>query len=172
MLEARAPAERELAPLGSKAEAARRSVRFDPGGAASLVLAVGADLAALSDAIDRLALFAGDRSVRDTDVAQVVANVREASQFELARRDRRSQPRSRTRSLLHQLMKQQEPGLLVLAFVARQDTDDRARQETRSSTVMTLRRRCDLPPFIASKVGSQSKRWTAAQLTRGLLACA
>jgi DNA polymerase-3 subunit delta len=169
VVEAVAPPERELGGW-LEAEAKRRGTSFAPGAAAALVLAIGADLGALSDALDRLQLLAGARAITDKDIDEAVANVREASQFELpdAIADRKL---ARSLSLVHDLIRQREPALLVLTFVARQmrllararDAVDRGED---------LGAALKLPPFVVNKLATQSKRWSTPQLLRALKICA
>jgi DNA polymerase-3 subunit delta len=169
LFEAYAPSEREI-PFWLENEARRRGTSFGPGAAASLALAIGADLGALSDALDRLRLFAGDRAITERDVDETVVSVREASQFELADAvGERNLPRAL--GLVSQLMRQREPGLLVLTFVARQIRIlCRAREAIERGDELASALR--LPPFVANKVGNQAKRWSAAQLIRALRICA
>lgn len=163
------PAERDLVPW-VEAEAKRRGASFSQGAAASLVLTIGADLGALSDALDRLQLFASGRAITEQDVDQTVAPLREASTFDLpeAVADKNL---PRALGLVHQLGKQREAGLLVLAMVARQVRIlSRARDALdRGEDLGSVLR---LPPFIVGKVAQQARRWTGPQLARALRICA
>ncbi|MEI8257217.1 MAG: DNA polymerase III subunit delta [Deltaproteobacteria bacterium] len=169
LFDAQGPSEREMVPW-LEAEAGRRGTSFAPGAAASLVLVIGADLSAVSDALDRLLLFASGRAITEGDVDAVIATVRESSQFELpdAIADKNM---AKALGIAHQLQRQRAAGLLVLAMVARQmrllartrDALDRG-----EDLIQALR----VPPFVASKLAGQVKRWTPAQLSRALRTCA
>lgn len=169
IFDALAPSERDMVPW-LEAEAVRRGASFTPGAAASLVLAIGADLSAVSDALDRLQLFAAGRAINENDIDTLIANVRESSQFELPDAiAEKNLPKAL--GIAHQLQRQREAGLLILAMVARQmrllararDAIDRG-----DDLVQSLR----IPPFVASKLSGQVKRWSLPQLSRALRVCA
>jgi DNA polymerase-3 subunit delta len=165
IFDAQAPSERDMVPW-LEAEAKRRGTSFAAGAAASLVLAIGADLSAISDALDKLQLFAAGRAITENDIDTLIANVRESSQFELP--DAIAEKNmAKALSIAHQLYRQREAGLLILAMVARQvRLLARARDAIdRGDDLMAALR---VPPFIANKLSGQVKRWTGAQLTRAL----
>jgi DNA polymerase-3 subunit delta len=163
------PDERDLA-AWLETEARRRNTSFEHGAATSLALTIGADLTALSDALDRLHLYAGQRPIRTSDVDEIVAPLREATHFELPEAiGQRDLPRAL--ALAHQLIRQREAGLLVLTFIARQvRLIARARDaiERGDDVASALK----LPPFIVRGITAQARRWTPAQLNRALRVCA
>lgn len=165
------PTERDLVPW-VEGEAKRRGTSFGPGAAASLALTIGTDLSALSDALDRLLLFASGRAITEEDVDVVVAPLREAGQFDLpeAVADR-DLPRSL--HLLDNLLRQKKPALLLLTFIAlriRQIARARDALDRGDDPGSVLRGK--MPPQAVSKVAAQTKRWTLVHVQRALRAIA
>ncbi len=114
---------RRFAPHEARSEAealARRAgFRMDPAGIDLLVDALGADVARISIEIEKLALFAGNRTVGVDEVAALVPDARATTIFALVnalgRRDR-----ARSLEILDTLTKEGEYLPLALAFLSTQ----------------------------------------------------
>jgi DNA polymerase-3 subunit delta len=101
-------------------EAQRRALKLAPDAAAALVDAIGNDLPALDDALERLSLYVGERAAIDlAAVEQCVTKVRVESIWALVdavgMRDRRTALKAAS-----SLLADREPPLRILAMVARQ----------------------------------------------------
>jgi DNA polymerase-3 subunit delta len=171
LFEAKTPDERELGPW-LDAEARRRGITFARGAAECLQLSIGADLGALTDALERLQLFASDRAITEDDIEEVVKPIRESGVFELsdavAERDL-----PRCFSIIDSLSRSRDkdkPALVVLALLARQirtlalarDAIDRG-----GDPAAALSGR--VSPFVAKKLANVARaKWSAPQLWRAL----
>lgn len=171
LFEAAPPDERDLA-RWLEDEAARRGAMFAPGAAATLALTVGANLTALSDALDRLQAFAAGRAITDADVDELVATARGAGKFELSEAVAdRDLPRAL--SLIHALAQQREPGLLTLAFIAVQLRKlARVRDALDRGEERSIAQRARMNPSAVPRAIAQARKWSPAQLAHALRICA
>ncbi|MDP3277075.1 MAG: DNA polymerase III subunit delta [Deltaproteobacteria bacterium] len=159
------------------AEIKRRHVRIAPGAAELLALSVGADLGALTDALERLSIFAGDREITDEDVEATIKTTRESGPFELSQAvaDKNI---ARCMSILVSLARprgkdQEIPALVVMALVYRQirlmslvrDALDRSEDPTRPL-------HGKMPPHAARTTVTQARAWSSRALLRALELCA
>lgn len=155
-----------------EAQARARGIRIDPSAARLLAETVGADLTAAAQALEKLELYKGvdsAESIGRADVSELVAHVREESVFDLVdaigTRDR-----AKALELLHRLMSaQREPGLRLLAMVARH-----VRLLMRAQAHLAgrggpreLPSVLGLPPFLADKLARQARSFGRAQLVSG-----
>ena len=153
-----------------RTEAVRRGVTFGPGAADALEFLIGADLSALSDALDRLTIYAAGRSITTQDVDETIVNVRETSQFDLpdavAEMDL-----PRGLSIAFDLNRQKAPALLSLAYIV-----GRVRLLARARDAMDRKedvsRAFRLHPTVARSLPGWTRRWTVPQITRALRMCA
>jgi DNA polymerase-3 subunit delta len=173
LYDAAAPDDRDLEPWLDD-EARRRKITFAQGAAASLLMAIGADLSALVDGLERLSLFAGDRPITERDIEEVIAPIRESGPFELSEAVADKNV-ARCFSLIDSASRSREkdrPALVLLALVVRQirmlalarDAVDRGDDPTRVFAGK-------MPPFVARKIAGQAKHWTPKQLFRALERC-
>jgi len=170
LYEASAPGDRDVGPW-LVSEAQRRNMRIAPRVVHAVVEAVGADLAALTDALERLQLFAGERDITEEDVDEVVASTRAASIFELTEAiGDRDLPRALR---VHgNLVAHREASLRTLAMLVRQvrmiaRTRDALERGSESSLASVLK----IPPFAAQRLATQARRWTTGQVVRALRVC-
>jgi DNA polymerase-3 subunit delta len=110
--------ERQL-PDFVRGETKARGVTLSPDAIAMVVDEIGADLGQLADAVERLALHAGERTqITAEDVDKVVATTRQRNVFELANavgeRDR-----GRALAILSSMMGARESGVRIVAMLAR-----------------------------------------------------
>lgn len=113
------PKERELPDLIT-AEAARRKATMDGDAALALANAIGADLGRLAQAVEQLALYAGEgaRITRD-HVESVVADTRERSVFDLTKAIAAGQVGAAA-GVLANLLAGREPPLRIHFMLSRQ----------------------------------------------------
>jgi DNA polymerase-3 subunit delta len=152
--------ERQLAGF-VRAEAKRRGVRFEAGAAEYLCEEIGADLGALADTVERLALYAATRegAVSAAEVEAQVPGGRQRTVFELADAVGRGD-RARALGILSAMMDGRESGVRIVAMLARHvrqlwiaDTLMRARTP-RSELPSAL----GVPPFFVDGIVDQAKR--------------
>lgn len=115
-----APLRANAIPAFARGEAKRRGHTLGPGAAEALADAIGTELAALDDALERLSLYVGDRDeIRLDDVEACVARVRVDSIWALvdsvALKDT-----GRALRAAESLLADREHPLRILALVARQ----------------------------------------------------
>jgi DNA polymerase-3 subunit delta len=175
LFEAEPPREDDLVPW-LEAEAKRRGATFAPGATTALVLAVGPNLGALSDALERVHLYAAGRAITEEDIDEGVTNTRDVSRFDLPDAIVEKNP-ARALPLLHNVVKQlrqskqrEAAGLLILGLVA-----SKLRQLARARDAMDKGEdlaSAKIPPFLIGRVTAQARRWTAPQLSRALRICA
>ena len=149
-------------------EANRRGLRLDDAAAAALVDCVGTDLSALSDALERLSLYVGDKQpITLAAVEACVARVRVESIWALvdavSARDRRTALKA-----AGSLLDDREPPLRILAMVvrqlrmlgrARQALDEGASPDQAASAA-------GAPPFKARELAAAARRLSIAELRR------
>jgi DNA polymerase-3 subunit delta len=155
-------------------EAKRRKLKVVPAALDALVDAVGADLPAIDDALERLSLYVGPEGTIDLAAVETcVMRVRSESIWALVdavgQRDRRTALRA-TASLLAD----REPPLRILAMVARQ-----LRMVARMKSALIsgasdadATRMAGAPPFKARELAQAARRVDAKALSRafGVLA--
>ena len=155
-----------MLPAFVRSEAQARSLRCEGGAAELIADEVGADLGQLVDAVERLALFVGERkTIRPEDVEEVVATTRQRSVFELCDAVGMGDA-ARALSALGSLLGAREPPLRVLAMIGRtvrqlmtvRDLGDRRAGRGE------IMERLGVPPFVADKLLEQARRLDASAL--------
>jgi DNA polymerase-3 subunit delta len=149
------------------AEARARKLRIQPDAAEALVEAIGSDLPALDDALERLGLYVGERGVIDLNaVESCVTRVKSESIWALVDavglRDRATALRA-TGSLLAE----REPPLRILSMVARQ-LRMVARMKSALAEGMPAQeavRAAGAPPFKARELAQAAGRMSPRGLT-------
>jgi DNA polymerase-3 subunit delta len=141
-------------------EAKGRGVRLEAGVAQLLADEIGAELGPLVDALERLATFVGDRRVVSVaDVEAVVATTRQRSIFELCDAVGRGE-RVRSLQILGALLRDREPGVKILALLARQIRQLWTAQRLRSDGLSSqeLAQQIGVPPFHLDGILEQAAR--------------
>jgi DNA polymerase III subunit delta len=153
-------------PAFVRQRAAMRKIALGQGADVALALAVGADAAAIDDAVERLGLFVGEGgTVGEEEVAEVVTAVRQRSVFELV--DAIGQKkRADAVALLVRLLAAREEPLRLLALLARHYRQLlAARIEAHAGAGEgEVASRLGVPPFVARKLLAQSGRFGGAEL--------
>lgn len=152
----------------ARAEAQARGHAISADAVDALAEALGADLAALNDALDRLSLFVGEKQpISAEHVAACVAHVRIESIWSLV--DAVSAKDAATAlSAASSLLSDREPPLRILALVARQ-LRTVARMRDALATGLKPQDACTkagAPPFKARDLAAAAKRFDDAQLSR------
>lgn len=161
------PKEGEIGPWITR-EAARRRLQLDPGAVESLALLVGPDLSLLSDALDRLSLYAYARAITADDVEQCITPVREIAAWDLSDAVT-SRNLASGLAVLGRLLAQRQPALPLLAVISRQIYQlAKAKQFLASGEKGSLAAALGAPPSAAQKVAAQAKHWSPQQLARAL----
>ena len=149
-----------------RAEAASRDHTIEPRAVEALLDAVGDDLAAIDDAIERLSLFVGPGQRIDADaVIQCVTRIRVESIWSLVdaigMKDRR-----KGIAAAQSLLDDREPPLRLLAMVARQLRIVARMREALSEGLrpQEAAKRAGAPPFKASDLTESARRFTADSL--------
>lgn len=149
-------------------EARRRKLKIAPQALDALVDAVGVDLPAIDDALERLSLFVGPAGTIDLAAVEAcVARVRSESIWALVDavglRDRKTALRAAA-----SLLAEREPPLRILAMVARQ-----LRMVARMKSALIAgaseadaTRAAGAPPFKARELAQAARRLDAASLSR------
>lgn len=167
LLVAKPPGEDELAPW-IEHESRARNLTMEPGAIESLALAIGPDLSALSDAIERLALYTNGAPVTAATVDDVVTPIREIPAWDLADAIGTRNLAS-TLSILARLTAQRQAALPMLGLIARQvHMIAKARQHFDTKGQGSLASVLRVPPFAADKIGQQAKRWSQGHVQRAL----
>src|SRR5215831_7923555 len=110
--------ERQL-PDFVRGEARARGVSLSPDAVQLVVDEIGAELGQLADAVERLAIYAGERKqVTAEDVVEVVATTRQRSVFELANAVGEGD-RARALTVLASMLDARESGVRIVAMLAR-----------------------------------------------------
>jgi len=149
-----------------QAEAAAREHNIEPQAIEALIEAVGDDLAALDDAIERLSLFVGPGQRIDADaVSTCVTRIRVESIWSLVDaiglKDRRKGV-----AAAQSLLDDREPPLRLLAMVARQLRIVARMREALSDGLrpQEAAKRAGAPPFKAGDLTESARRFTADSL--------
>ena len=160
------PLSEKSLPAFVRRRAAAREVALAPGADAAIAAAIGADAAAIDDAVERLGLFVGPGgTVGEEAVAEVVAAVRLRSVFDLVDAIG-SRRRAEAVALLARLLAAREEPLRLLALLARHYRQllaarIAARDGAGEGEVAS---RLGVPPFVARKLLAQSGRFGGAEL--------
>ena len=146
-----------------RGEAKRRGVKLEAGAAELLCDDIGADLGALADTIERLALFAaqkpGGAQLSAADVEAQVPGGRQRTVFELADAVGRGD-RGRALTILSSMMEARESGVRIVAMLSRHvrqlwTADGLVRRKTpRSEFAPAL----GVPPFFVDGIVDQARR--------------
>lgn len=165
LVEAKAPRGRQLRDF-IQAEAAAREHNIAPQAIEALLDAVGDDLAAIDDAMERLSLFVGAGQRIDADaVMQCVTRVRVESIWSLVDaiglKDRR-----KGIAAAQSLLDDREPPLRLLAMVARQLRIVARMREALSEGLrpQEAAKRAGAPPFKAGDLTESARCFTADSL--------
>ena len=148
--------ERQL-PQFVRDEAKRRGANLAAGVAEAVVHEVGTELGLLSDAIERLRLFAGERPVTLEDVKQAIVSSRQHTVFELCNA---VGARDRARSLhaLGTLLSAREAGVRLVAMLTRHIRQLWLARELSGKNV-DLAAELGIPPFFVRDIAEQAKNF-------------
>jgi DNA polymerase-3 subunit delta len=139
-----------------------------------LVEAVGEDLTALTQGVEKLALYVGDQGeIQAKDVAEVVADTRSQSVFALT--DAVAEGATdRALRVLNNMIRDGESPLVIVGHLARHFRNLSAVQslERKGENVERIRGNLGLHPFVVKKCLMQLKRFTPRTLSRHLAALA
>jgi DNA polymerase-3 subunit delta len=167
LLELESPRPNEIPGLAQR-EARMRGHALSDAAAAALADAIGADLASLSDAIERLSLYVGDKQpIGTVEVEACVAQVRTESVWSLVDAvGERNAPKALQAAA--SLLGDREPALKILALVARQL---RILTKLRQALAQGLKpqeatQSAGAPPFKARELCAMAQRFDDARLTR------
>ncbi len=164
---AKHPSEGDLGPWIER-ETRARGATLEPGAVESLALAVGPDLSALGDALDRLVLYADGAAITAHHVDLVVTPVREVPAWDLADAIG-SRNLAAALSILARLTAQRQHALPTLGMIARQVHQiARAQSLLAAKGGVSLPKALGIPPHAADKLAAQARRWTPAQVYRAL----
>jgi DNA polymerase-3 subunit delta len=159
--------ERQL-PDFVRGEARARGVSIDLPALQLIVDEIGAELGALADAVERLAMFIGERkTVTVEDVDEVVATTRQRSVFELANAVGEGS-RERALAVLGSMLDARESGVRIVAMLARHLRQLWAAKELLQGGAgkMDLAAALGIPPFFVDGIAEQARRLDGAQLNR------
>jgi DNA polymerase-3 subunit delta len=149
-------------------EARVRGVKFEAGAAELLCDEVGNELGQLSDAVERLAVFVGDRkSISVDDIEQVVATTRQRSVFELCKAVG-SGDRSTALAYLSSLMGARESGVRIVAMLARHIRQLWLAQSLAGKRLdkFELAQALGMPPFFVQETMEQAQRFRRPDFER------
>jgi DNA polymerase-3 subunit delta len=151
-----------------QAEVARRRARIAPDAASALIDALGTDLPAIDDALERLTLYVGaGATIRSEDVAACITRVRVESIWSLVDavglRDRRG-----ALGAAASLLADREPPLRILAMLARQLRMVGKMQAAlaQGAAPPEAARLAGAPPFKARELANAAKRFEPRLLAR------
>ena len=150
------------------AEAQRRRIKIAPDAAAALIDALGSDLPAIDDALERLSLYVGEGAAIDLDAVEVcVVKVRVESIWSLVdavgMRDRPTAIKA-----VCSLLADREPPLRILAMVSRQLRIVARMQSALAAgaSAPDAAKLAGAPPFKARDLAAAAKRFDRPALTR------
>jgi DNA polymerase III subunit delta len=167
------PKARELPHLAEEL-LAEQGLSADRDGLYALVDAVGEDLGGLMQAVEKLGLYMGGAgSVAAMDVAQVVADTRSESIFELTDATAEGDA-GRALGVLRRALRDGEGALGILGHLTRHLRNLAAVQALarRGQGQEEIREALGLHPFVVKKSLDQARRFTSDGLARCLLALA
>ncbi|MEO6955080.1 MAG: DNA polymerase III subunit delta [Polyangia bacterium] len=145
-----------------RTEAKRRKLTLDTGAGELLCEEIGADLGALADTVERLALWSESRGggpVSARDVEAQVPGGRQRTVFELADAVGKGD-RGRALTILASMLESRESGVRVVAMLARHvrqlwSADGLMRQKTPKSELASA---LGVPPFFVDGIIDQARR--------------
>jgi len=159
-----APEEKDL-PDWIQQQVEEKGGRISQDGALFLAELVGSDLRLLESEVDKLLSYVNGRPVTKTDVEILVSRARETNVFDLVGCLGRRQT-DRALKLLHGLLDDGEPALVILSMVARQ-----VRLLIQVSALRTLglvegdmARRLGLQPWLPRRLLAQAQNFSMADL--------
>jgi len=165
--EAEPPKQHEMAQIAER-EARARGHRISAQAAEGLADALGPDLSALDDALERLSLFVGaGQPIELEHVDGCVAHARIESIWSLVDAvSNRDEKRALTAAA--SLLGDREPPLKILALVARQLRSVAKMRDALKSGLgpQEAAQKAGVPPFKARDMASSAKRFDDAKLTR------
>jgi DNA polymerase-3 subunit delta len=100
-------------------EARTKKIALAPDAAATLAISAGPDLGRLGQALDQLALYAGDRTITVDDVEDLIAETRQRGIFELTKAIGAGEI-APSLALLANMLRNREPALKIQFMLARQ----------------------------------------------------
>jgi DNA polymerase-3 subunit delta len=160
--------DRELAAwLGREARA--RRVSIDPDAAASLAEAAGPELGRLAQALEQLALYAGEgKTITSEDVEALIPETRQRSVFELTKAIGDGDV-ARALRVLANMFRNREPPLRVQFMLARQVRQIWRAKELAQAGVPRdqIAGAVGVPPFFLDDVLAPARRMSHAALARG-----
>jgi DNA polymerase-3 subunit delta len=168
------PTEREM-PQVVKARAKAIGVAIDEQAVRLLVESVGADVAAATQALEKLVLFVGPgqkRPISAADVETVVSSAREESIFALSDAIGRGDLAEALRGLHNLITVGHAHPLALLGLIARHWRKLLIARSMLDAGAPTgqIQAALQVPPFAADKMLSQARRQRVASLTKGLSA--
>jgi DNA polymerase-3 subunit delta len=149
-----------------EAEARARGVALDGGVARLIADEIGADLAQLSDAVERLSIYAGERKkITAADVDDVVATTRQRNVFELCNAVGQGN-RARALTALSSMLGARESGVRIVAMLARHTRQLWTAQSllARRMSKYDLASALGVPPFFIDDIAAQAQRLDGATL--------
>jgi DNA polymerase-3 subunit delta len=167
------PKPRDLPRLAEGA-LAEHGLRASRDGLYALVEAVGEDLTALIQGVEKLALYVGEKGeIQAADVAEVVADTRSQSVFALT--DAVAEGATdRALRVLNNMIRDGESPLVILGHLVRHFRNLSLVQslDRKGENVERIRANLGLHPFVVKKCLMQLKRFTPPALSRHLAALA
>jgi DNA polymerase-3 subunit delta len=159
--------ERQL-PDFVRGEAKARGVAIAPDAVTMIVDEIGAELGQLADAVERLAIFVGERKqVSADDVENVVATTRQRNVFELANAVGEAD-RARALAILSSMLGARESGVRIVAMLARHLRQLWITQELlqRTRDKFEIAQALGIPPFFVDDMMRQARTLDAARAKR------
>ena len=159
--------ERQL-PDFVRGEARARGVTLQPDAVTMIVDEIGAELGQLADAVERLAIYAGERKqITAEDVDKVVATTRQRNVFELANAVG-SGDRARALAVLSSMLGARESGVRIVAMLARHLRQLWITSELleRTRDKFEIAGALGIPPFFADDIIRQARTIDAARAKR------
>ena len=159
--------ERQL-PDFVRGEAKARGVTIAPDAVTMIVAEIGAELGQLADAVERLAMYAGERKqITAEDVDKVVATTRQRSVFELANAVGAGD-RAQALAMLSSMLGARESGVRIVAMLARHLRQlwitSELLQRTRDK--FEIASALGIPPFFADDIIRQARTLDGARAKR------
>lgn len=159
--------ERQL-PEFVRGEAKARGVTLAPDALTMIVDEIGADLGQLADAVERLAIYAGERKqITAEDVDKVVATTRQRSVFELANAVGAGD-RAHALAVLSSMLGARESGVRIVAMLARHLRQLWITSELleRTRDKFEIAGALGIPPFFADDIIRQARNIDATRAKR------
>ena len=159
--------ERQL-PDFVRGEAKARGVTLAPDAVTMMVDEIGAELGQLADAVERLAIYVGERKqVTAEDVEQVVATTRQRSVFDLANAVGAGD-RAQALRVLSSMLGARESGVRIVAMLARHLRQLWITSELleRTRDKFEIAQALGIPPFFADDIIRQARTLDAARAKR------